>query len=80
MCELRKLILHQAGLRVLNTQNELSNVSIGGSSSNLTGTLCVSNLDDLRDALQTISVADKRYVTCISAVLLLPCATCLCGD
>jgi hypothetical protein len=63
MCELQKVLLHQAGLRVISSQHEwYGNVS---SSSNdvLTGTLCVSNTNDLREALQiTTSMAEQRFV------------------
>jgi hypothetical protein len=54
MCELQKLILHQAGLQVSYSGSD--------SSSFTAGTLCVSNLNELRDALKIVTTAERRHV------------------
>jgi hypothetical protein len=59
MCELQKVILHQAGLRVVNSCNEWSDRFVSR-------TLCVSSVSDLHCYLQLTPSAGDRCVLAYS--------------
>jgi hypothetical protein len=60
MCELQKLIHHQAGLRTVSTYHDWCDSNDTDSEMS---TLCVDNVDDLYHVLQRSSTAQRRCVS-----------------